>query len=164
MLDDATIERFVREEHARVVKAVAFITGDPVGAEDAVQEAVARAWLHKQPIDSLPAWVVSVALNLRRSSWRRIGAERRALERLEAPWSSDGPNPDAVDVRRALATLPRRQREVAVLRYLLGMDTREVAAALGISEGTVKNSLSKARDALAVRLVVHEEVPDADDR
>jgi RNA polymerase sigma-70 factor, ECF subfamily len=164
VLDDATIERFVREDYARVVKAVAFVTGDPSGAEDAVQEAVARAWLHKQPIDALPAWVASVALNVSRSGWRRIGAERRAIERLQAPSAPGEPDPDEVDLRRAMATLPRRQREVAVLRYLLQFDTKETAAALRVSEGTVKNSLSKARDALAARLLLSEEVPDADDR
>lgn len=164
MLDDAMIERFVREEYARVVKAVAFVTGDLSGAEDAVQEAVARAWLYRQPIDALPAWVVSVALNVSRSGWRRVGAERRAIERLQAPSSANEPGPDEVDLRRALATLPRRQREVAVLRYLLQLDTKEAAAALRVSEGTVKNSLSKARDALAARLLVPEEVPDADGR
>ena len=164
MLDDATIERFVREDYARVVKAVAFVSGDLAGAEDAVQEAVARAWTRKEPIESLTPWVVSTALNVSRSGWRRLGAERRAVQRLEMRWSSDGPNPDGVDVRLALAALPRRQREVAVLRYLLAMDTREVAVALGVSEGTVKNSLSKAREALASRLTVQEEVPDAGDR
>ena len=37
------------------------------------------------------------------------------------------------------------------------MDTREVADALGVSEGTVKNSLSKARDALAAHLQIDEQ-------
>jgi RNA polymerase sigma factor (sigma-70 family) len=57
----------------------------------------------------------------------------------------------------ALAALPRRQRQIAVLRYFLQMDTRQVADALGVSEGTVKNSLSKARTALAARLRVDEQ-------
>jgi RNA polymerase sigma-70 factor (ECF subfamily) len=71
------------------------------------------------------------------------------------------PSEDFVDVTRALAILPRRQREVAVMRYLLEMSTREVAQATGVGEGTVKNSLSKARAALAKQLdVVDEEVAD----
>jgi RNA polymerase sigma-70 factor (ECF subfamily) len=72
-----------------------------------------------------------------------------------------------MDVTRALATLPRRQREVAVMRYLLGISTREVAQATGVGEGTVKNSLSKARVALAHQLKVEndEEVgSDVEDR
>jgi DNA-directed RNA polymerase specialized sigma24 family protein len=46
------------------------------------------------------------------------------------------------------------------MRYFLQMDTREVAEALGVSEGTVKNSLSKARTALADRLRVDEQEED----
>ena len=57
---------------------------------------------------------------------------------------------------RALETLPRRQREVAVLRYLLEMSTAEVAAALGIAKGTVKSSLARARTHLAEALAVHD--------
>jgi RNA polymerase sigma factor (sigma-70 family) len=54
-----------------------------------------------------------------------------------------------VDSERAPAALPRRQREAVVLRYYLQMDTREVAEALGVHEGTVKSTLSRARSALA---------------
>ena len=61
-----------------------------------------------------------------------------------------------MDVARALEALPRRQREVAVLRYLLEMSTAEVAAALGITEGTVKSSLSRARAHLVEALAVHD--------
>jgi RNA polymerase sigma factor (sigma-70 family) len=62
----------------------------------------------------------------------------------------------AVDVERALATLPRRQREVVVLRYYLQLDTRDVAAALEINEGTVKSTLFRARAALADALGIDE--------
>jgi RNA polymerase sigma factor (sigma-70 family) len=118
-----------------------------------------RAWMRSERgerLDSLPAWVAAVALNQTRSGWRRTMAERRARHRMpqragvQAP-----PSEDHLEVARALSTLPRRQREVAVLRYLLEMTTTEVAAALGIGEGTVKSSLARARaqmvDTLAMR-------------
>jgi RNA polymerase sigma-70 factor (ECF subfamily) len=106
-------------------------------------------------VESLAAWVTAVALNQTRSGWRRAIAERRARRRVVEPGPNAEPSPDHVDVARALEALPRRQREVAVLRYLLEMSTAEVAAALGISEGTVKSSLARAKahltDALAVQ-------------
>jgi RNA polymerase sigma-70 factor (ECF subfamily) len=55
-------------------------------------------------------------------------------------------------VTAALAGLPRRQREVTVLRYYLGMNVAETASALGVGEGTVKTSLHRARIALAAAL------------
>jgi RNA polymerase sigma-70 factor (ECF subfamily) len=102
--------------------------------------------------------VVVVAMNLARSRWRRILVERRS--RPSALAAEGGGQTERLDVERALASLPPRQREVAVMRYFLQMDTREVAEALGVSEGTVKNSLSKARTALADRLRVDEQEED----
>jgi RNA polymerase sigma factor (sigma-70 family) len=48
----------------------------------------------------------------------------------------------------ALRQLPSRQREVLVLRYYGGMSEAEIAAATGVSRGTVKSSTSRALNAL----------------
>jgi len=160
VLDDTTIREFLRDDYPRLVNAVALLTGDLPAAEDAVQEALVRAWIRSDRgdvIESLPAWVAVVAMNFTRSGWRRVTAERRARALLASVVADDSRGVDRVDIQRALAGLPRRQRQIAVLRYFLQMDTREVADALGVSEGTVKNSLSKARDALAVTLQIDEQ-------
>ena len=167
-MDDATIREFLSRDYPRLVNAVAMVAGSYPVAEDAVQEALVRAWTRSdrgEPIDSLPNWVAAVALNLSRSGRRRTRSERQARDRLDAvaPRSVAGPDGTRLDLFAALAALPRRQREVAVLRYLLGLSTRETAQVLSISEGTVKNSLSHARDALAVSLRAdHVEADDAD--
>ena len=134
--------------------AVALVTGSRSAAEDAVQEALVRAWERSskgESIDALGAWVATVALNVSRSSVRRKLAERRARQRLGAPppMTTERSRGEAVDVKRAVAQLPRRQREVVVLRYLLDLSTAETAATLRINEGTVKSELSRARGALA---------------
>jgi RNA polymerase sigma-70 factor (ECF subfamily) len=85
-------------------------------------------------------------------------AERRARHRMiERAVVSAPPSADHVEVARAMSTLPRRQREVAVLRYLLEMSTAEVASALGIGEGTVKSSLARARAHLVDALAMHDD-------
>jgi len=160
VLDDTTIREFLRDDYPRLVNAVALLTGDLPSAEDAVQEALVRAWIRSDrgDVQSLPAWVAVVAMNLTRSGWRRVTAERRARARLASAVANDDVRSvERVDVERALSGLPRRQRQIAVLRYFLQMDTREVADALGVSEGTVKNSLSKAKAALAVNLQIDEQ-------
>lgn len=163
MLDDADLGAFLRDGYRRVVGAVALVSGSLPTAEDAVQEALVRAVdRSKGPndIESLEPWVVTVALNLSRSRLRRLAVERRAQSRLVPP-STSPPEGDAVDVRRALAALPRRQREAIVLRYFLDLDVREVASVMGIGEGTAKSTLARAREALKGRLADEPEVvPD----
>lgn len=153
LLDDATIRELLRSDYPRLVNAVALVSGSFAAAEDAVQEAIVRAWTSRESIESPAAWVAVAAMNLSRSAWRRSFAERRARERLgDAAVGNPGTSDDRVDVARALAGLPRRQREVAVLRYFLQLSTDETATALGVGAGTVKNSLAKARVSLATAL------------
>jgi RNA polymerase sigma factor (sigma-70 family) len=151
------------------VNAVALACGSYPLAEDAVQEALVRAWIRSERgerPESLTGWVAVVALNRARSGWRRAMVERRTRSRLgEQSRATPAPNEDHVEVMRALAELPRREREVAVLRYLLGFDTKETATALSIGEGTVKSSLSRARAHLADALRVRDlEVNDVEGR
>ena len=158
-LDEAEIRGFLARDYPRLVNAVALASGSYPAAEDAVQEALVRAWIRSERgegVESLPAWVAAVALNLTRSGWRRTMAERRARRRLPERSGAATPSEEHMDVARALEALPRRQREVAVLRYLLEMSTAEVAATLGIAEGTVKSSLARARAHLAEALQLHD--------
>jgi RNA polymerase sigma-70 factor, ECF subfamily len=165
--DDEQIRAFVAGEYRQVVATVALVCGSTATAEDAVQEALARAWeqtARGNKIDRLGAWVTTVALNLARSQMRRWRSERRARTKLGAlrPEIHDvtGATGDAYAVRQALLDLPRRQREVTALRYYLGLDVRAIADHLGIAEGTVKAMLFRARQALAVAL--GDDDPDQD--
>jgi RNA polymerase sigma-70 factor (ECF subfamily) len=166
-VDEIAIREFLHTRYPRLVAAVALVCGSRPAAEDAVQEALLRAWERSEKgeeIESLNAWVTTVSLNVARSGLRRLMAERRARSRLMATTlPGESAVGDAVDVQRALAGLPRRQREAVVLRYYLQMDTREVAEILGVHEGTVKSTLFRARSALAGALgEINTE--EADDR
>lgn len=168
-LDELEIRSFLEREYPRLVNAVALACGSYPLAEDSVQEALVAAWIRSdrgERLESPAAWVATVALNRSRSAWRRALAERRATSRLvQTARIEPPPNDDHVEVSRALAALPRREREVAVLRYLLGFDTRDTAAVLAIGEGTVKSSLSRARAHLTEALRVHDlEVNDVEGR
>jgi RNA polymerase sigma-70 factor (ECF subfamily) len=163
-LDEERIGEFLRDDYPRLVATLTAITGSRAVAEDAVQEALVRAWERSdrgEHIERLSAWVARVALNVTRSGMRRFRAESRARSRLsiQTPAGSD----DRIDVLRALATLPRRQREVMVLRYLLEFDVTEISKVLRVHEGTVKTSLHRARKSLAATLRVPEESEEVDD-
>lgn len=156
LIEDADFKEFLATEYPRLVTAVALVTSSRPAAEDAVQEALVRAWERAnkgETIDSLNAWVATVAVNLSRSGIRRAIVERRAKRRLSTGYGSvPAHTPDRIDIERAVASLPRRQREVVVLRYLMDMDTEAVATTLRISQGTVKSELSRARTSLALLL------------
>src|SRR5512141_33326 len=98
--------------------------GSRAAGEDAVQEALARAWERSsrgENIRNLEAWVRTVAVNLSRSARRRLLAERRAGDRMRRSGPLGGLAPessaDRVDILDALGHLSKRQREVTVLRY-----------------------------------------------
>jgi RNA polymerase sigma-70 factor (ECF subfamily) len=131
-----------------------------------VQEALARAWERSErgeDIRNLGAWVTTVALNLSRSGLRRLRIERRARDHSVAR-GSDEPSPLRIDVERSVAALHRRQREVVVLHYFLGLEMREIAEVLRVHDGTVKTSLHRARAALARSLgePIEEEATDGE--
>jgi DNA-directed RNA polymerase specialized sigma24 family protein len=121
LLDEYAIREFLHTAYPRLVAAVGLLAGSRALAEDAVQEALARAWERSErgeDIRNLGAWVTTVALNLSRSGLRRLRVERRAGSRSVAR-VSDEPSTLRVDVERSVVALPRRQREVVILHYFL---------------------------------------------
>ncbi len=158
-MDEQALTDFVRTEYRRVVTATALSCGDAARAEDAVQHALVVAWERKIVPSSIAAWVTVAAMNHLRSGFRRLAAERRAQQRLGALASAD---PHTVDhsslgnvdplVATALRRLPWRQRQMVVLHYFLDLSVADVAASVGVTEGTVKTSLFRARESLRKEL------------
>lgn len=137
---------FYRSGRDSCLRAVLAVVGERQLAEDLVAEAFTRAWVAWSTVRRHPApraWVVRTALNTRVSWWRR---RRREVGLAAVPDErpvADDPELDPV-LLAVLRGLPRRQREVVVLRVFLDLDTRTTAAALGIAEGTVTAHLSRA--------------------
>jgi RNA polymerase sigma-70 factor (ECF subfamily) len=157
------LDAFLRIGAARLVGALTLITGNRAAAEDALQDALVKAWHRRdEPFDNLTAWITVVATNNARSSWRRRQAEQRALDKVGGralPTTVDQVEPDDA-LHAALRTLPERERQVAVLHYVLDQSVAQVAAALGVTDGTVKTLLSRARAHLAERLQANADVTD----
>jgi RNA polymerase sigma-70 factor (ECF subfamily) len=156
----AEIERFMQEYATRLVGALTLLTGSRAAAEDALQDALAKAWdRREQPIDHLVAWMTVVATNQARSGHRRRMAEERALTKVGSRAESEQPSPREHDeaVNRALRSLPEGERQVAVMHYVLDQSVAEVAAAMGVSTGTVKTQLYRARAHLAEQLGLEDD-------
>ncbi|MCB0970997.1 MAG: sigma-70 family RNA polymerase sigma factor [Acidimicrobiales bacterium] len=155
----------------RLVRVTYGVCWDRPLAEECAQEALVAAWERLErgeQLRSIEAWTVRVSLNRCRSRLRRVGSERRALDRLAAQRGGPGAAEPtttgtglAADVEAAVRDLPLRQREAVVLHYLCDMEVARVAEATGRSTGAVKNALFHARATLARRLGADavEEVP-----
>ena len=158
--DEQALRELYAVSYARLVGTVGAVVRDRDLAEEAVQDAFVRLmgrWQQVAGYDDPEAWVRKAALGY--ASNRR----RKTMNGLKAAFrhgpAADHPPPtgDAVDLRRALAALPRVQREAVVLQGL-GMDVASIARHLDVPEGTVKSRLSRARVALAPML--REDVTD----
>jgi RNA polymerase sigma-70 factor (sigma-E family) len=141
---------------------LAVLLVDEIGtAEDVVQDAfigVTRAAPRLRDMSGAYAYLRTSVVNGSRSALRRRRTARGFMSRASEP----DPAPPADrgvmaaetrdEVAAALGTLPSRMREVLVLRYWTELSEREIAHTLGISEGTVKSTVSRAMDRLEIAL------------
>jgi len=151
-----------RQHHADLVRLALLLVGDRGCAEDVVQDVFTRLCARDRVIrrDSTMAYVRTAVVNGCRSVLRRRALARRVAVSRAVPWrdTQDSAEQTAIlaedrrQVLAALAGLPSRRREVLVLRFYLNLPVAEVAAMLGISQGSVKSATARGLDTLARRL------------
>ena len=141
-------ELWYRHEHARLVASLLLVAGDLHAAQDAADEAFARALAHWDRVgamDSPTGWVYKVALNVIRRRGRRAAIEQRLLARQPAPTVVPAPAGEAWEAVRGL---PPRQRATVVLRYVADLTEAQVAVALGVGRSTISSNLADAKRTL----------------
>ena len=122
------------------------LTGDPLRAEELVQQALVSTWVRWRKIehDQPHAYVRRAMVHTHTSWWRRSRFESS----LPAGFDAAAPHgPDLGERDRTLAALrllPPRQRAVIVLRYYEDLSEADIAKVLGCSPGTVKSQASRA--------------------
>jgi len=155
------LESLFRAHYARLVRALAVVSGSQETAADAVQEAFVKAHLHWRRIqkyDDPVGWIRRVAINRLRDDHRRSGRKERAVDRLKTEARTEAVDwSDGTDVTTLLAQLPKQQRLAMALFYVNGLSVAEVAGALEISEGAVKFHLHQGRDRLRGVFHAHRE-------
>jgi RNA polymerase sigma-70 factor (ECF subfamily) len=140
-------ETWYRLRHTSMVAAVLVVARDSHVAVDATDEAFARALEHWNRVSSMRSpegWTYRVAVNLVRRQWRLRGLHART--RIEPIAATEVFAPG---VWQAVRSLPRRQREAIVLRYVLDLPEAEVARAMGVALGTAAATLNAGRRRLA---------------
>lgn len=153
---DEAVEQLYLQHWDRLVRLSYLLVRDQGQAEEIVQDAlvaVHQRWDRLDP-DRASAYLRQAVVNRSRSALRHRSVVQRFLERQPAPADHPGADEAALvdDERRevlaALARLPRRQREVLVLRYYLDLSEADIAETLGISRGAVKSHASRGAAAL----------------
>lgn len=166
--DPDAFARLVAQHEGMVFGLAARLLGDVEEAKDVAQDVflqVYRALGRFEGRSRLKTWIYRIVVNQcrnRRRFWsrhaRRGSCSLEALTaaeeaRLAAGRDEDGPFADVARrergarVHEALARLRFEQRAILLLREQDGLSCEEIAAALGIAEGTVKSRLARAREA-----------------
>lgn len=151
MRDAASFDEFYAATVRRLTSQVHAMTGDRAEAEDAVQEAFARAWQHWGRVSEYAdpeAWVRIVASRISVSAWRKAVSRSAAQRRRGVAGELPGLNPDYVAIIDALRQIPAAQRQAIVLHHLVGLSVDEIASQHKLPVGTVKARLSRGRRAL----------------
>ena len=146
----------------RIHRAAYLLCGDWHEAEELVQDALARAFVHWKRVEASEnpdAYVRKIVVNEAKQRWRR--RRPKASPAFVEQAVPDGAHERAVhdELLNALKQLPARQRAAVVLRYFEQLSEAETAQALGCSVGTVKSSTHRAVTAL--RLILTSEVDPA---
>jgi RNA polymerase sigma factor (sigma-70 family) len=146
------VEALYRRNRASMVGLAATLVDDPERAAELVQDVFAAMLVGRPPAPgSELAYLRRSVINRGRGELRRRRVQRSAV----LPRPVDMAAPDEVRravVLAAIRRLPRRQQECVVLRYYADLGDEDIAATLGISPGSVKQHLHRARSSIALTL------------
>ena len=145
------------EHHSRALWSYLYrVTGKASDADDLVQEAFCRllqANVGELGDEDLRRYVFRIGSNLLADRWRRATQQSSWLDRLRGTTESHV-DPEYDDtVSREFAALKPRERALLWLAYVEGESHEEIANALGLSRGSIKVLLSRARGRLRDQLV-----------
>jgi RNA polymerase sigma factor (sigma-70 family) len=148
--DDHAFARLVGAYHEDMRRVCAFVTRDDALAEEAVQAAWSAVW-HKlgavrQP-ERIRPWLVSIAVNqardLLRKGRRRSEAELLANSRDVMAGVDPATGIDSLDLLAAMDRLDPEDRALIAMRYVLGFDATELAAAIALSPPGTRARLAR---------------------
>jgi RNA polymerase sigma factor (sigma-70 family) len=148
-------EEFFRDHYDNLFRTAWLIAGSRWEGEELAQEAMARIlerWEKVREGSNPVGYAYTTMVNLNRRRLRRLAIRRTLALRNHSGEDPIGMTETRVDVLRALASLPRKQREAVVLIEWGGMSPEEAGRVLGIKPVSVRGSLHRARETLRSQL------------
>ncbi len=172
--DRDAFARIVERYQRRLFGLTLMMTRDPSGAEEVVQDAFVRAFLHLDAYDlhrPFYPWISTIAVRLaqnwlvqRTRTSTREGTPLDANEGLATGGADALADLIASESDRQLwnlvAALPSGERTAVILYYRQEMSVRDIASAVGVSNGTVKTLLFRGRQRL--RGTLADQLPGKD--
>ena len=101
---------------------------------------------------SLKTWLTGILLNLNRDELKKEASQKKVIAQATETATTSS-RPSGYDLEQALSQIPDGYRKVIILHDLEGYQHKEIAALLGISEGTSKSQLFQARKAMRQHLI-----------
>jgi RNA polymerase sigma-70 factor (ECF subfamily) len=156
--DGQAFDALAAERVDRLYAVATLILRDAAMAQDAVQEALVRAWRDLpglQDPSRFDAWLQRILVHSCYDEARRSRRGRAVVPGLVTELSGDDPAPSLADrdqIERGFRRLRPEHRAAIVLQFYLGLSTRETADALGVPEGTVKSRTHFATRAMRAAL------------
>jgi RNA polymerase sigma-70 factor (ECF subfamily) len=152
--------RLAVQDHLQALRAFAVsLSGDPVTADDLVQDTIVKAWTSFDKFEAgtnLRAWLFTILRNTFFSDLRKRRREVPDPDGFHASRLSERPAHDGrlamAEFRVAFARLSPEHREALILVGASGFSYEEVAAMTGVAIGTVKSRVNRARARLAEAL------------
>ena len=157
MSDEEDFRQFAASRQKQLLRSAYLLCGDWHGAEDLVQTALGqlyRSWRRVKRVEHPDAYAKQVLYRCHLSAKRKKQFATVPIESVSEPATpGDGFGDGSTGVLlEALAGLPDRARAVVVLRFWEDYSVAQTAAALGISQGTVKSQTSRALALLRTRI------------
>jgi len=147
----ASFDDWVAARGPALLRLAYVLTGNPVDAEDVVQDALSRAlprWDRISRVEDVDAYVRRMVVNAHTSWWRKFRRRESPAAEVRPGGVVAGPDEGlGADERHRLWTacqaLPVDQRTAVVLRYYEQLEYDEIAAVTGVREGTVRSRVSR---------------------
>jgi RNA polymerase sigma factor (sigma-70 family) len=166
---DFVYQEFIEPIEDRMIRAVWRITRNAQDAEDAMQNALAAIWKHKDRISRHPsprALTLKICIDAAYDVARRTGRDRRRVEPHDSaaevlddartPWEVLAQRELFVEIQTAIDRLSRRQAVAITMRVFEELPYEQIAAAMNCTEATARKHVERARGHLRLALAKHE--------
>ena len=157
--DEVAFKQIIAAHHDDMRRVCRYVTRDDAITEEAVQAAWSIAWRKLGSVresDRLKPWLISIAVNEAKQLLRKRRRRSQIEVATDASARPGGVDPgaavDAIDLRSAIERLSVDDQALLAMRYVVGFDSTELSAAIGISPAGTRTRLKRLLDRLRQEL------------